>query len=146
MSITFTVFDSTGKIVRNGNAMSTATAAAQAGPGETVKFEGTDPETEAIDPGTGNVLNRVPMSANGVLTSYDKTIITANGVDAVTISNIPAGAIYEVYLPANMGLIQPPDDVVNDGVLIITTTVKGLYQVKLRFQNYLDFGVTINAN
>lgn len=147
--ITYTVFDSaTGKILRTGTAMSVASAQLQGStPGTRVEFVGSDPTTEVIDPGTNLPVDRLPMrNAAGSLTTKNKTTITANGVDAVTISNVPVGAICEVFMPPNLGLVQITDQVVNDGVVIITSTVPGLYQIVLRYQNFLDFGVTINAN
>lgn len=148
MTIKYTVYSTTtGEIIRTGTAMTEATANLQgSAPGTRVVLEGHDPVTQAIDPNSGSAVQRLVMSVNGVNTRSDKTAITANGTDVLTISPVPVGAEYDVYLPANLGLIQPPDGVVNDGKLEITTTVPGIYSLRIAFQTFLDFTVTFNAN
>lgn len=152
MSIQFTVYDTaTGAILRTGTALTEASARLQgSAAGTTVTLVGSDPATQIIDT-TPNVVDpstlpRQPMNVSGVNTSVNKTSITADGVDSVVISHIPNGAKYDIYLPSNLGLVQPPDGVVTDGQLILTTTVAGIYSVKLAFQTYLDFTVTFNAS
>lgn len=152
MTIQFTVYDaSTGEIKRTGNAMTEASARSQAGPGERVTLIGSDPKTEVISVTPigidGTNLPRQPMkNGAGNLTTVNKTSIAANGVDKIVISNVPNGAKYDVFLPANLGLVQPPDGIVTDGVLELTTTVKGIYSVKLSYLTFLDFTVTFDAN
>lgn len=152
MSIQYTVYDTaTGEILRTGSALTEASARLQGSrPGTSVTLVGSDPATEivdvtpiGIDPST---LPRQAMNVGGQLTTVDKTSVLANGVDKIVISRIPNGAKYDVYLPANLGLVQPPDGVVTDGVLELTTTVAGAYSVKLSFGTFLDFTVNFNAN
>lgn len=145
--IEYTVYDkASGKVLRTGTAMTEASANLQGSkPGTSVKLVGSDPKTEIIGSG-GVVTNRQPMrNANGV-TYASKTTLTADGADSITIHFVPAGAKVEVFLPPNMGLMQPEDAIVNDGVLVITTTVRGIYQIRLSYLNFIDFEVSFNAN
>jgi len=152
MSIQYTVYDTTtGAILRTGTALTEASARLQGSkPGTSVTLVGSDPANEiidvnpiGIDPST---LPRQNMQVNGTATSVNKTAITANGVDTIVISPVPNGAAYDIYLPANLGLVQPPDGIITDGQLILTTTVRGIYSVKVSFQTFLDFTVSFNAN
>lgn len=149
MTIQYTVFDeASGKILRTGTAMSEASALAQGNtPGTRVVLVGSDPEQEQIDPAPEipAVIPRIPMGVNGTLTRANKMALTANGIDEVMISPIPVGAVAELFLPPNRGLEQLENLIINDGVLYVTTTVPGIYQIKIYFQNLQDFTVTLNA-
>lgn len=147
MTVKYTVVSTaTGATLRTGVAGTAATANLQAGPGETVILSGSDAVTEQIDPGTGGVVPRPLMASGNNLTAVNKTTILANGVDIIRISSIPAGASYHIEYPADMGIAPIPDGVVNDGILELTTTVKGRYFVLITFQNFRPFEVTFNAN
>ncbi|MFK3740977.1 hypothetical protein [Massilia sp. TN1-12] len=152
MSIQYTVYDEvTGAILRTGTALTEASARLQGSkPGTKVTLIGSDPNNEVvdvtpigIDPGT---LPRQAMQVGGVATAVNKSSITADGTDTFVISPVPNGASYDIYLPTNLGLAQPPDGIVTDGKLEITTTVPGVYSVRLAFQTYMDFQVSFNAN
>jgi hypothetical protein len=146
MTIKFTVFDATtNEELRSGSTMSQATADLQAGPGEYVKTEGFDPMTEYVESGTGEVKPRTLMNRSGVLTSVNKTTIAGNGVDFLTISNIPNGAGYHFVVPENRGIAPITPATVADGTLEITTMVDGAYMVVLTYPNMLNFKVNFNA-
>jgi hypothetical protein len=151
MTIQFTVYNgTTGAVIRTGSAMTEATARAQAGPGERVTLVGSDPVSDvmSVTPiGTEPTkLTRLPMkNASNVATAVNKTTMTANGTDAITISNVPSGATYAVEVPKDQGITAIPGGTITDGVLSITTTVAGIYSVTLKSGNFLDFVVNFNA-
>lgn len=134
--------------IRVGTAMSTESANLQGStPGTYVEIVDLDPVTEVVTgPSTiPLVVSKQTMRVGTLQTAATKTTLVANGTDSLTISPIPAGATCEVFLPENRGLLQPNDFVVNDGSLVITTTVSGIYSIRLAYQNFLDFKVTFNA-
>jgi hypothetical protein len=150
MTIQFTVYnDTTGEIVRTGTAMTEASARAQAGPGTRVTLVGSDPVVDkvTITPiGTdGSKTARTPMTVGAAQIAANKTTMTANGVDAVTISNIPNGATYTVDVPKDQGITPIVGGTISDGILSVTTTVAGLYVVTIKNGTNLDFTVNINA-
>lgn len=123
MSTPFIVYDaSTGLIKRIGSAMAAdggaGMASAQAGAGEAVLVGvSANPETDYVDVATGTIKPRPALSL-----TIDKTTIAADGVDAATISGIPAGARYAI-LGTSLG------GTVNDGTLEVTSTKKGRMEV-----------------
>lgn len=123
MSTPFVVYDSaTGLIKRVGSAMDggggAGTASSQAGAGESVLIGvSASPETEYVDVATGAVKPRPTLGL-----SIDKTTIVADGVDAATISGIPAGAQYAIIGTSIGGTV-------NDGTLEVTSAKKGKLEV-----------------
>jgi len=146
--IQYTVYDTaTGAVLRTGTAMTEASARLQGSkPGTSVTIVGSDADTEIINPGTGVAVPKTAMKVGSTLTAVNKTTLTANGTDMIRITSIPGGASYMITIPPDLGLVQPPDGAVTDGVLELTTTVPGAYSVILRFQNFLDFVVNFNAS
>jgi hypothetical protein len=145
------VYDaSTGAILRTGTALTEASARLQgSAPGTRVTLQGSDPKYDNVDvtpigvePG---LTPKLPMRNQNGLTQASTTSIKADGVEMLTIHFVPSGAKVEVFLPANMNLIQPQDAIVTDGVINITTTVAGIYQVKVSYMNFLDFEASFNA-
>lgn len=153
MSIQYTVYDTaTGAILRTGTAMTEASARLQgSSPGTSVTIVGSDPVTQVIDvtpvpAGTDPATKaRTPITVNGTQIGASKTSMSANGVDAVTISPIPNGATYTVDPPAGTGVSAIPSGTISDGSMVITTTVAGLYVITIKFGTNLDFVVNINA-
>lgn len=146
--IQYTVYNTaTGEILRTGTAMTEASAQLQgSAPGTNVVLVGSDPVQQSIDPGSTAIVPKLLMNVGGANTTVNKTTIQADGVDTLTISPIPVGASYDIYLPANLGLIQPAPGIINDGSLTISASVRGIYSLKISFQNYMDFSVTFNAS
>lgn len=151
MTIQYTVYnDATGEILRTGTAMTEASANLQGStPGTRVVLVGSDPVVDVmqvtpigVDP---NKLARTPIMVGGVQIAASKTSMLANGTDKVTISPIPAGALYQVTVPKDLGLEAVADGTVADGSLALTTTVAGLYAVTIKYGTNLDFTVSINA-
>lgn len=144
--IPYTVYDNaTKRTIRTGVAMTEASANLQGSrPGTSVVLHASDPKTEIIE---NNVpVPRQPMRTANGLTFADKTTITANGSDMMTIHFVPPGAIAEVFLPPNLGLIQPPDGIVGPEANVqVTCTIPGIYQLKISHLTFLDFEVTFNA-
>jgi len=152
MTIQYTVYDSaTGEILRTGSTLTLAQAQLQGStPGTRVVTVGSDPETEVVEvvpiDATPGTLPRVPISVSGVQIGASKTNLIANGTDSVTISPIPVGATYHVTVPLNKGIATIPSGTINDGSLIITTTVAGIYGVTIKYGTNLDFVVSLNAS
>lgn len=148
MTVAFTVFDTaSGEILRTGNAMTVAQAQLQAGPGEKVITVGTDPLTQVIsNPGSDypGIINK-PGSGN-LNISVDKTAMLANGVDKVTFSGIPTGAVAKFGVPADQGVIPVADTTINDGTLVVTTKIPGDYTVLISVFPAQDYQVTIHAS
>ena len=74
-------------------------------------------------------------------TTIDKTTVTANGIDAITLSNIPTNSTIEIKgagLNVNQVAANPTET--------ITFSVIGTYTIKVTLFPYLDFEGTINAN
>lgn len=152
MTIEYTVYDSaTGEILRTGTTMTMAQAQLQgSAPGTRVVTIGSDPATQVVevtpigtDPST---LPKVPISVGGVQISASKTNFAANGTDTVTISPIPAGATYSITVPPDMGIATIYPGTINDGSLIITTTVPGTYALTIKYGTNLDFVVSLYAS
>ena len=93
---------------------------------------GADPKTQYIDVTGPSVADKVDMP---LLVST--SIITADGVDSTTISNIAVGAL--VFSPA-IGVVT-----INDGELIFTTDLVGSYLFTFRKSEYLQKEITIDA-
>jgi hypothetical protein len=151
MTIQWTVYDSnTGEILRTGYASSQAQALLQGNtPGTKVVTVGSDPTTQKVDisnPSSPVTTARAAMNVGGTNTAASKTNMTANGVDSITISPIPAGASYQVEVPTNQGITDIPPGTISDGSLVITTTVAGTYTVTLKYGTNLDFVVSLNAS
>lgn len=152
MSIDYTVYDSnTGAILRTGTALTEASARLQgSAPGTRVTLKGSDPKYDnveitpiGVDPG---LVPKLPMRNQNGLTQTSAASIKADGYEMLTIHFVPSGAKVEIFLPPNLGLMQPQDAIVTDGVINITTTVPGIYQVKLSYMNFLDFEASFYAN
>lgn len=74
------------------------------------------------------------------LTSLDKTTITANGVDVISITNAPDGTFTAVNTATNdtiTGIINGSDT--------FSTTIVGTYKITIVAWPYLDFETTITA-
>lgn len=150
MTVKWTVYDSTsGEILRTGEAMTVAQANLQGNtPGTKVVVVGSDPVAQKVDisnPSAPVVSARLPMTVNGTQISASKTSIIANGIDSATISPVPNGATYLLTVPSGLGIAEYPIGTINDGSLVLTTTVPGIYTLLIQYGTNLDFTVTINA-
>jgi len=85
---------------------------------------------------------------NGIITtkktnpaSANNTTLTANGVDEVTISGIPAGTTALIS-----GVISAGPETITDGEVVITSNTTGVINVTLvNAPSYLPWSCTINA-
>lgn len=59
--------------------------------------------------------------------ALDSTTLTADGVDTVTFSSIPSGAIATIEVPIGSGAASIPPITITDGSLVFTTKVAGSY-------------------
>lgn len=69
--------------------------------------------------------------------TIDKTLITANGVDSFTLSNVPTGATV---------WCQGKGYQVNDGTFTYTTTIAGIFTVAVFLFPTKDFWETVHAS
>lgn len=143
MSVPYTLFDDDGKIIRTGVAMDEQQALGQAMGGGTVVLSASSPVSDYVNAGT--VTARGPMNVSGTLTAADKSTITADGSDVLTISPVPNGAVVIISVPANSGIENTPPTTVTDGEVEITTTVPGTYKIRIQFSNFADFNEGFNA-
>ena len=73
--------------------------------------------------------------------SFDKTTVTADGVDKITITNIPSGTKFRCSQLSS----QYREVTVDDGQLELTFEVAGTYKFEISCFPYLDQEVEINA-
>lgn len=145
MSVPYTLYDDDGKIIRTGVAMDTVQALGQAQGGGTVVLTASDQSAQYVDTGSGTVTSRGAMSVSGTPTEADKVTIDADGVEVLTISPVPNGATVYISAPPVAGIENIPPTVVTDGEVEITTTVAGLYKVRIAFGNFADYNEGFNA-
>ena len=76
----------------------------------------------------------------------NKTTIDADGVDYVSIDDLPNPAYVTVEVPENQGIPEQPVTTVTDGEFRMTTTVEGQYKITVHAHDYNDFEVIIDAD
>ncbi|MBY5962096.1 hypothetical protein [Marinobacter nauticus] len=69
--------------------------------------------------------------------SINKSIITADGVDTITITNIPADTLVTWW--------DGQQDIITDGILEITSDLEGEYKIILDHPHYLQESLTFEA-
>lgn len=127
--IDFIVHDADGRILRKGTAPSTMVSI-QAGVGEhAIEAVGDDVAQYVSD---GVVTDKPPMPI-----TIDKTTVSADGVDVVTIAGVPVGAICKI---ASMA-----EAVVNDGTIELSFDSIGDFMVTISAFPYLDYEVMVSA-
>ena len=145
MIVDFTVYNAAGKILRTGSCPGGMESLQyNAGAGEQLIVTRTLIEEEKIDtsvPASPVVVVRAPSPI-----TLNKSTFSADGTDGATFSSVPAGAMVNISMPTNTGLEDIYGTVVNDGALTITTTVKGIYEVEFRHDDYLIYTVSLHAN
>lgn len=124
----FIVFDVNGKILRVGYAPSDMINI-QANENEFVIRGYADAATQFIV--SGFVADKIQMPV-----SVDKTDINADGIDTITVSDIPENCAYS---------INGMEGIVTDGQMSLTFDDPGEYNLKLSLFPYLDYSVMINA-
>lgn len=128
----FTVYEtSSGRILRTGYTVDPL--ANQVLSGESIVEESYDGETHYFSSGT---LTARPANP----TTIDKTSITADGVDAFTLSDYPTGAEIFIAGPVNYR------GVLSAGFDDFTTTISGTYIVTVTAFPYLPQEYTVNAS
>ena len=86
--------------------------------------------THYIDNGQLSTKLALPLSIN-------KSIIAADGVDTITINNIPADTIITWW--------DDQQDIITDGILEITSDLEGEYKIILDHPHYLQETLTFEA-
>jgi hypothetical protein len=145
----FTVYDSSGKILRTGSALeSQAQEQADASKGESVVFTRSDINNDTTGPSDdvgdapGTIVVK-PKTTNSI--TINKTTFNANGSDEIIINGIGAGALVDIRMPPDVDIPDILDSRVDDGVAIITTVELGSYLVNIDDGVTKPYEVTINA-
>lgn len=90
---------------------------------------------ESVDLTDKYVLNGALTQRPAQTTQVDKTTLTANGIDKVTITNAPANAVMEVN--GQTASCANPD--------YFSTEIAGTYELTVSVWPYIDFKTTITA-
>ena len=93
-----------------------------------------------IDIKLNYILDGVPTKRPPHEVILDKKVLTADGVDSITFSNVTKGTFKAVNTTTNetvSGIIEGTDT--------FGTTVSGTYKIKIESFPYLDFETTIEA-
>lgn len=77
--------------------------------------------------------------------TIDKYVISPDGVDSATISNIPNPSEVSITIVSADGAEFVNNFTVTDGSLVFNSLVVGEYSVKIRTLNYLDYVVLITV-
>ena len=85
----------------------------------------------------GEIVSRSSMTAQ-----IDKTEVTADDTDKVTISDIPSAAVATVHGAGAREVVGP----ITDGTLELTFDTEGTYTIKLEKFPYKDQEFTVNAS
>jgi hypothetical protein len=73
--------------------------------------------------------------------AVDKTTLNADGLDSVTFSSVPVGALVFVNGEFRGSTVES-----DQGQVTYQTDLTGLHKVLIRHDLYLDYEVTLNAN
>lgn len=130
--VAFFVHDSVGRILRTGVAPSDMVAM-QARGGETAVVGSASDFTQYVD--NGVVTDKLPLGA-----ALDKTSVTGDGVDYITLSSLPVPTTVSVYGPAHDSI-----DVL-DGTLELTFPLPGVYIITCYSLHRLSQEFTVNAS
>jgi hypothetical protein len=101
--------------------------------GEFILFGDANILTDYID--QGEVVARSTQ-----LTSLNKEILTADGSDSITLTGVPTGTFTAINTSTKETVSGPIS-----GTDTFSTTVPGIYQIKIESWPYLDFTATIEA-
>ena len=145
MIVDFAVYDSTGTIKRTGTVPAgQESLQADAASGEYVVVTKASIESDRVSNPTGpspSVVVKTPTTA----TSTSSSPIAANGTAEFVVSNVPIGSRAFISVPAGKGISDTYDAVVNDGVVVVTSTIPGNYILELFSNNYLTYKVSFDA-
>lgn len=136
-NVFFAVYDEiTGAILRTGSAPESMIEF-QALPGERVKVTRvalSDATYYVSDVALGLIAEKPPLGALA-----NKTTLIADGVDRVTITNLP--------IPTDYRLSGPVADsaIIGDGALVISLDFPGVYTVELKAMNRLTQFISITG-
>jgi hypothetical protein len=141
--VKFSVFSTAdGKLLRTG-ACPVGMEDLQAGDGERVVFEEYDIAAPPVDTNPGGepaIVASVPVTV-----TKDKSTISANGVDYITLSNIPSGSSAHIYVPDGTEVVDVYIPSITED-LEIDTVVKGEYEVAFSSAGKIITGVVFNAS
>ena len=129
---TFTIYNIlTGEVKRIGSAPDNMVAI-QALDGEGIILN------EMLDHDTQYIINSIPTLRTEMLTTINKLIISADGIDVCVIQNIPLNT--EIFINDVFKGIEL------DGITEISFDTLGIYNIKLVLFPYLNMEYIINAN
>lgn len=133
----YTIFDeSTGAILRTGNAPDLASADLQVRDGEDILYEGSNPATQRV-----NVASRSLEARPAFPGQIDKTSVIADMADFARITPVPVGTRGNIT-GANG---QAMNYTILDGRTDLTFERAGTYQIRLTHPEYQAATFTIEA-
>lgn len=144
--VAYVIYHADGTIASTGISQE-STVEYLVGPGQNLVITNrmADPETEYIsNPGTDPVIAPKPAPPAPMVIS--KVFMSANGTDYVAIPNIPAGSSYAITPPDAGADTAGLTGTIDDGVLEITTTMPGNYQVTVTPLNQQPYKASFNAS
>ena len=131
--VNFIIYKANGKITRIGYCQNGYIQLQPQDTSETV-IEG------ICDLNTDYILSGTVTTRPTQLTTLDKSILTANGVDVITITNAPTGT----FTATNTTTRETVSGSIS-GSDTFSTTVAGTYEIKIESFPYLDFVTTVEA-
>jgi len=136
----FTIYESTGKILRTGIAPDNMIAA-QTQAGEFLVGEPGNDLTQYIPDVANPVITQRPANT----TTVDKTTVTADGVDKIILSAIPLNSVITLANTKDAN-IAPVVTTTTTATIDLVFDIPGTYKLKVELFPYLPFEATINAN
>ena len=134
----FTIYDADGRILRSGTAPATMLDI-QAQVGEFILKEIPADDSLQYIPDTNTpVVTEKPIS----VVTIDKTTLTADGVDFITVSNLPVDSRISVESTVNEVYLDEPLDSPTD---YLTVDAPGDYNITIYAFPYLPFTATITG-
>lgn len=125
----FYVHDSEGRILRTGYCP-VDSIPLQAATDETAVEGVADIDTQYVDTRTGEVKEKPNLPVE-----VDKTTMAADGIDTVTLANLPESVVLMEYSHYN----------IDDGLFEFTVDLPGEYLIKILATNYMPYELLVTA-
>jgi len=87
-----------------------------------------------------DLVNKVIAAREAQPTTLNKLTLTADGIDAITLSNSPSGTFTATNTTTRETVTGPIS-----GTDAFSTTIQGSYKIKIESWPFMDFEATINA-
>jgi hypothetical protein len=135
------VHDADGRVLRWYN-IAPEDLALNVGADERVIDETYAGDVDRSNPGAGYVLNGVLVPRPAQSTVIDKETMTADGVDVVTLSNVPAEATFTATNRESGESVSGPIS----GAVMFSTVIPGAIAITIQCWPYLDWEVIVHAD